>query len=417
MSAAFLFPGQGSQYKGMFSAHRSRYRIVRQTFEEASDTLGYDLAAMCEQEPEAELARPSVAQPVLLTAGVAAYRAWTEKMEGAPIALAGHSLGEYTALACAGAIPFATALLLVRHRGLLMEEASADRQGGMLAVSGLDQSTIESLFSGRPEWGRDLALACCNSTRQFVLSGTTSLLRDAAWQLETVGARTIPLKVGAAFHSPLMAGAASKLEAALRVREREFKTPRLPVVSSVTGAPYAGGAEEIVNTLVRQMTEPVRWTKAIGCLKRCGVDVLIDSGPNRTLANLAKEDDPAIVSLAFDDPADHTRIAGSPRRSLPDADANRRVLEACLAAAVSTRNANDDRQAYAEGVVRPYRAIESMLLQAERSGEAPSDADARQALELLDAILLTKGIGERERKDRLRACQRRHNRKEGELWV
>lgn len=411
---AMLFPGQGSQYKGMFANHRDRYPAVRRTFEEASDALGFDLFALCADGSEAELAEPQNAQPALLAAGVAAYRAWTGETGEVPAALAGHSLGEYTALACAGSMPFRDALAIVRLRGWLMREGAAGgRRGGMLAVSGLTAEETETIVSGLPAYGDELAVACYNALRQQVISGTEAALAEAERELAARGARTVPLKVGAAFHGPLMAVAARKLEEALRERADRIAAPRVPVVSNVTALPYGDTAEAVIRGLVRQMTEPVRWKSTMAYLRREGVGLAIDCGPRATLKNLLLQDDSAAVAYAFDAPDDHGKLFapewGAGRRARP----NNRLLEACLAAAAATRNRSEDTRAYAAAVVKPYREIEALLHRAESRGTDAADEDAREALRLLDAIMAAKGAGDEERAARTNAIRFEIQGKEG----
>lgn len=409
---ALLFPGQGSQYKGMFANHRNRYPAVRRTFEEASDALGFDLFSLCTEGSEAELAEPQNAQPALLAAGVAAYRAWTGETGEVPAALAGHSLGEYTALACAGSMPFEDALAIVRQRGWLMREGAAGgRRGGMLAVSGLTAEETETIVSGLPAYGDELAVACYNALRQQVISGTEAELANAARELAARGARTVPLKVGAAFHSPLMTVAARKLEIALRERSDRIAAPRLPVVSNVTALPYGDTAEAVIRGLVRQMTEPVRWNSTMAYLRREGIDLAIDFGPRTTLKNLLMQDDSAAVAYGFDAPDDHGKLFAPEwgRR----ARANNRLLEACLAAAAATRNRSEDTRAYAAAVVKPYREIEALLLCAESRGTDAADEDAREALRLLDLVMAAKGAGDEERAARTNAIRFEIQGKEG----
>lgn len=412
---AFLFPGQGAQYRGMFKTHWVRYPQVRQTFEEASDTLGFDLFSLCSESTEEELTLPQNTQPALLAAGVAAYRAWTRETGVVPFALAGHSLGEYTALVCSGAIPFNEALAIVRQRGWLMKEAASAGKGGMLAVNGITGPEAEALLSELPEFAGQLVVACYNSARQQVLSGPEAALIEAERRLSARGARTIPLKVGAAFHGPSMADAASELETFLRERSASIGAPRQPVVSNATALPYEGGAESIIQGLVREMTEPVLWKQTMAYLRNQAMEAAIDFGPQRTMKHLLLQDDPAAVVYAFDFPEDHEKLFSPEWKARRRNRSNRRLLEACLVAAVATPNRNEDRLAYTEGAVKPYREIEEMLLEAERRGSEPTDEDVRAGLERLTTILRTKGASEQEQLERTNAIAFEIHRKAGSL--
>jgi len=413
MRIAFLFPGQGSQYKGMFGSHWKTAPLIRQTFEEASDALGYDLYALCAEASEAELAEPQHAQPALLAAGVAAYRSWTACTGIAAAAFAGHSLGEYTALACAGAIPFRDAVEIVRERGLLMRQAAAGRAGGMLAASGMTAVQAEAMLAGMPQFAEELAIACYNSERQQVFAGSEVALQAVEQALLACGARPHRLKVGAAFHSPLMAEAAGRLEAVLQERSGRFMPPAAPVISNVSAEPHAASGETVIPGLVRQMTEPVRWRQSMTHLDSLGIDLAIDSGPQRTLKHLLLQDDPSAAALACDAPDDHAMLFASGWRQQAGRRSSIRLLEACLAAATAARNRNGDLPSYREGVVRPYKELEALALLAERQGREPTVREVREGLRLLDRILTAKGVERAERHAATNAIRDAIHRKEG----
>jgi len=412
---AFLFPGQGSQYKGMFGSHWKLDPLIGRTFEEASDALGFDLYALCAEASEAVLAEPQHAQPALLAAGVAAYRAWTASTGAAPVVFAGHSLGEYTALACAGAIPFRDAVGIVRERGLLMREAALGRAGGMLAASGMPAAQAEAMLASMPQFAEELAIACYNSERQQVFAGSEAALGAMEQALLAYGARPHRLKVGAAFHSPLMKEPARRLESVLRERAGRFMPPAAPVICNVAAEPYEASVEAIVQGLVRQMTEPVRWRQSMIRLDSLGIDLAIDSGPQRTLKHLLLQDDPTAAALACDAPDDHAMLFSSGWRPQAGRRSSIRLLEACLAAATAARNRNGDLQTYREGVVRPYKELEALALQAERQGREPTVHEVRQGLRLLDRILTAKGVEDAERHAATNAIRDAIHRKEGTL--
>ncbi|MBQ4899274.1 ACP S-malonyltransferase [Paenibacillus sp. Marseille-P2973] len=385
---AVLFPGQGSQYNGMMKEDYERYSVVRQTFEEASDTLGYDMAALCFHGGEEKLAQSDLTQPALLTAGVASYRLFVQETGIRPAAAAGHSLGEYTALTCAGVLKYCDALQLVRERGRLMMEASASGLGRMLAVSGITEYEAANMLERMRDVKIRPVISCYNSSKQIVLSGTTEAVTAAEELLAAEGVKLSSLKVSGAFHSPLMAEAANELEE--RLRRYEFGAFTFPVISNIQGEIYGANAEEIIGSLKRQMTEPVRWRQSIACLLKRSMDAVVELAPRKTLARLLKEDYPAFPAYSMDDQTDR-QVVFSPSFKANYQYTERRVLEEYLAIAVSTRNHCHNEQVYQEQVVAPYRQLEGLLLNLEHNNAEPSAEQLREAWNWLKSIVNAKG--------------------------
>lgn len=289
-AVACVFPGQGSQYVGMGQELYQAYPLVRETFAQASELLGLDLAALCFEGPEEVLTDTLNAQPAILTLSVAMW--WVLLREGlfdssGPLFLAGHSLGEYSALVAAGSLEFADALLLVRRRGELMQAAGRERPGGMAAVIGLDASSVDELCEKvRAETGGVVQAANYNSPEQIVISGDRESLERAMALAEAGGARhVIPLEVSVAAHSPLMAGAAEAFREVLEATP--IRAAQLPIVANVSALPIRE-SEEIRRELVAQLTGPVRWMESVEYMVARGVGTFIEVGPGNVLRGLIR---------------------------------------------------------------------------------------------------------------------------------
>jgi|GEM_PF-14521 len=297
---AFLFPGQGSQYSGMGRFLLERYAIARDTFAEASEALGLDLARLCLEGERAELTETANAQPAILTASVAAFRVLAEQHGLRPDIAAGHSLGEFSALACAGAIGFADAVRLVRFRGQCMQEAVGLGRGAMAAVTGLDAALIQAECAKLPA-ERAVVISNYNAPGQTVISGYAAGVAAVSEALLAIGGSVTKLNVSAPFHSPLMADAALQLRGLLDATR--FAEPAFPVIANITARPYTSKAE-LADSLTRQMTLPVRWTESMQYLVRQGVRLAVESGPGKVLKNLMRHNQTNIPAYAWDVEAD-----------------------------------------------------------------------------------------------------------------
>lgn len=290
---AAVFPGQGSQFVGMFSSFMED-PIVRTTFDEANEALGYDLRALCLNGPESELNRTEITQPAILTASVAAFRALKDKV-GLPAFVAGHSLGEYSALVAAGVLEFKDAVCLVRLRGQAMQEAVPAGQGAMAAVLGLDdQVIIDSCAQVTQETGKGVWAANFNTPGQVVISGSAEGVAKASELLGAAGARrVVPLAVSAPSHCPLMQSAADRLQQALL--EIKVNDAQIPVYSNAFAKPETK-AQEIIKALVLQLTGPVRWVETVQEMKKDGAEVLVETGPNKVLSGMLRRIDKTLLS-------------------------------------------------------------------------------------------------------------------------
>ena len=287
---AFVFPGQGSQSVGMLDAWGD-HPAVRATLAEASEALGEDIAALIAQGPKEQLDLTTNTQPVMLTAGVAAWRAWQADTGLVPAAVAGHSLGEYTALVAAGALTLKDALPLVRFRAQAMQEAVPVGTGGMAAILGLDAEAVNF-----------------NDPKQTVIAGTKAGVEKACEVLKAAGAkRALPLPVSAPFHSSLMRPAAERLRDKLAATP--FAVPTIPVINNIDVATVTD-VDAIRDALYRQAFGPVRWVETIQALKARGLTHVIECGPGKVLAGMVKRIDGELASATVLDPASLQEVKG-----------------------------------------------------------------------------------------------------------
>lgn len=296
---AFVFPGQGSQAVGMVSAFADT-RSVRQVFGEASDALGQDLWRLAWEGPAEALNATVNTQPVMLTAGYAMYRAWLEAGGATPAIVAGHSLGEYTALVAAGALAFRDAVALVRFRAQAMQEAVPLGTGAMAAILGLSDTAIRELCVAAGQ-GEVVEAVNFNAPSQVVIAGHKGAVERAAASAKGAGARrAIMLPVSAPFHSSLLKPAADKLAAYLE--NVSFELPKIPVVNNVDVATPVEPAD-VKAALARQAASPVRWVQVIQHMAAAGVTDIAECGPGRVLAGLTRRIETGLASHVIADPA------------------------------------------------------------------------------------------------------------------
>lgn len=304
-SFAFVFPGQGSQSVGMLDGWGGHPAVV-QTLQEASEALGEDIGQLISQGPKEALALTTNTQPVMLVAGVAAWRVWRSEGGAVPAAVAGHSLGEYSALVAAGVLTLAKAAPLVRLRAAAMQEAVPVGAGAMAAILGMEASKViagcaEAAASFGPGTTEVVEAVNFNDPIQTVIAGTKAGVDKACEVLKAAGAkRALPLPVSAPFHSSLMKPAADKLREALA--SVVLAAPQIPVVNNVDVA-VEQDADAIRDALYRQAFGPVRWVECVQALKARGVSHLVECGPGKVLAGLTKRIDPELVGAALFDPA------------------------------------------------------------------------------------------------------------------
>ncbi|MBS6436982.1 MULTISPECIES: ACP S-malonyltransferase [Pantoea] len=296
---AFVFPGQGSQTVGMLSELAATYPLVEATCREASDALGYDLWQLVSAGPAEELNKTWQTQPALLAASVAIYRVWQQQGGAQPTLMAGHSLGEYSALVCAGVLDFADAIKLVELRGKLMQEAVPEGTGAMQAIIGLDDASIRKACEESAQ-GQVVSPVNFNSPGQVVIAGNKEAVERAGAACKAAGAkRALPLPVSVPSHCALMKPAADKLAVALE--EIAFNAPSVPVVNNVD-VKCESDAAAIRHALVRQLYSPVRWTESVEFMASQGVTQLLEMGPGKVLTGLTKRIVDSLTAAAVNDP-------------------------------------------------------------------------------------------------------------------
>ncbi|CAM3689687.1 MULTISPECIES: ACP S-malonyltransferase [Pseudoalteromonas] len=295
---ALFFPGQGSQSVGMLSELLASSDIVKATFAEASEALGYDLAELVLNGPEEELNQTHRTQPALLTASVAIFRAWQEKGVEAELTLAGHSLGEYSALVCAEVLTLADAVKLVEKRGLYMQEAVPAGTGSMAAIIGLDDDVIAKVCAESAQ-GDVVSPVNYNSPGQVVIAGHVEAVNRASEACKEAGAkRALPLAVSVPSHCALMKPAADKL--AKDLEALAFSEPKFDVINNVDVA-VAKDAAAIKDALIRQLYSPVRWTETVQAVAKEGVTTTFEFGPGKVISGLVKRIDRSVSCVSVND--------------------------------------------------------------------------------------------------------------------
>lgn len=392
---ALLFPGQGAQYTGMGKRWTEQFPYLNEVYEEASDILGIDMKQLCEEGTNEELALTENTQPSILTVSYAAYVMFVREVGMKPAIAAGHSLGEITALTCAESIAFADALKIVQMRGKFMQQAANGGEGKMVAIIGLSIDLVENVCQ---QWSSEssstgmVVVSNINSRRQAVISGHYSGVEAASEKLSELGAKIVPIKVGAPFHSPYMRDAAEQLRECLA--RYTFQNPQFSVLSNLDGEPYRQ-AGEIGDKLVQQMTSPVRWVACMNTIVRMPIRTTVELGPGGVLTSLIRQEHFSVLAYSADQEEDMQKLIRKSRLS---------YFEKCLAQAVSTknRNRNINNKTYQQNIVAPYREIESIVARLEQSGEKPSEKQYETALSCLMNIFKAKELETEEIDERVK---------------
>ena len=295
MRLGFLFPGQGAQRVGMIGDIAARWPSVEQRYQQASDTLGFDLGKIIRDGPAEELNKTEITQPALLTVSVALLDVWRSRGGAAPAVVAGHSLGEYSALTASGVLNFAAAVRLVHERGKLMQQAVAAGEGAMAAIIGLDDDAVAGCCDSV---AGVVAPANYNSAGQVVIAGATAAVAAAATACKEAGARrVVPLDVSVPSHCPLMAPAGDAL--AQLLDDVALAAPNTPVVQNFDAA-VAPDTSAIRDNLLRQLVSPVRWSASVATMASVGLQTFVECGPGNVLAGLARRIDRKLVVHGID---------------------------------------------------------------------------------------------------------------------
>lgn len=297
---AFVFPGQGSQKIGMLAELSEKYPVISQTFAEASEVLGYDLWDLVQNGTQEDITLTERTQPLLLTASVAVWRVWQQEGGAQPSLMAGHSLGEWSALVCAGVVEFKDAVRLVRNRGAYMQEAVPQGQGAMAAIIGLDDGIIKTICTDACQ-GEEVAAVNFNSPGQVVIAGNTAAVERAMAGCKEAGAkRALRLPVSAPFHTNLMKPAADRL--ADEIMATEFSTPQTLIVHNAN-AQTESDPEKIKQLMIDQICSPVLWVDCVNTLTANGIDTVVECGAGKVLSGLCKRIERSLGAQATEDSA------------------------------------------------------------------------------------------------------------------
>jgi [acyl-carrier-protein] S-malonyltransferase len=388
---ALIFPGTGSQYAGMFRGLHKDYPIVRHTFEEADEALGFSLSKLILEDGLAGMEGVAHAQVAIATCSVAGQRVYMQEVGIKPSLSAGHSLGEWSALTCAGALPLSDALRMVWLRGKWMEEATPQGGGLIAAVKGVASQIVEKQCKAYMQEDNMSAIACYNSQDQVVIAGHRAATGELSKSLEAIGGKVIPLTANVPFHTMLMKPAATKLQ--MELSSYPFHQLEWPVISNVTARPHTEEPQHMANRLAEQLISPVQWESTIRLLQREGINYAIEIGPNQVLTKIMRNSARNVKAYALDYPADLASI-------IQMKDVRPSFIDQILAIAVSTRNDNDNAEEYNKGVVEPYQRLLHMQEQFSLEEQA-KDTQKKLGVELLRQIMMTKKVAEVEQEARL----------------
>jgi len=297
----FIFPGQGSQKEGMLAELAEQHAVIGQTFRQASDVLGYDLWALCQEDPDKQLSLTHITQPAILTASVALWRLWQDLGGAMPAIMAGHSLGEYSALVCSGALQFTDAVALVRKRGEFMQSAVPVGLGAMAAIVGLEDAEVQAVCAQAAE-SETVDAVNFNSPGQVVIAGHKAAVERAIEACKASGAkRALPLPVSAPFHSSLMLPAAERF--AEELASVEISVPTVPVLQNYQLSLSTEDTAAIRDKLVKQIYSPVPWVETIRYFSEQGIKTVIECGPSKVLCGLNKRINPDMDAQASENQA------------------------------------------------------------------------------------------------------------------
>ncbi|MVO98621.1 ACP S-malonyltransferase [Paenibacillus lutrae] len=393
--AAFLFPGQGSQYIGMGSSLYKEHAAARLVFEEASDLLGKDFAHICFSGSTVNLNKTEHMLLAIFLVSVATFRAYMEEVGQEPSYCAGHSLGEISALTCSGAIQFADAVHIVHQRSLLAERVADHGEGAMTVVNGIQENQIRNICEMSSRVGEPVSLACINSDVQFVIAGHYSAVGRAEDQIASIGGQITPLLMSPPFHSALMEEAAVELETVLK--SYTFEKPRWPVIANATVSVY-NEPDDIYRYLRMQLTQPVRWKETMDFLKQRQITKTIEMGPQSVLTNLVAANYPGVQSYSYGQADDRLHLLkkiGSGQGEIQGKSSvysKESLVKRCLTAAVCTRNRNMNEEEFLAGVIGPYEQLEEIERKLEQDHSSVSQGDFLQVLQLLNTIFHTKKV-------------------------
>lgn len=386
---ALIFPGQGSQCIGMAMSLYKELDIVRKTFEEASDILGFEVPKFCFEGTLSELSSIDKIQPVLLTVSIALYRAYMEQIGFEPRFCAGHSLGEYSALTCAGILLFKDALKILEYRGALSKEVLDSKVGTMTIIEGLDSNVVEAVCKEKSKDERFVGINCYNTHLQFSIAGHRSAVEEAEEEFLDLGARVTPLLTSAPFHSPIMSAVIPRLQEELS--KYTYHSFKWPVVTNLTGKPHIR-TDNMLEHLSDHMTKPVQWYSTMSFLKQFGVTSFVEMGPKNVLTNMTKTSLKGVRSFCYGIKEDRTELYKLITQSSNFKKEQSTFVSKCITAAVATPNANNNTSEYMKGVIEPYKKLCSLNEKIKTSNSKASQEEMKEAVILLKCIFKTKKV-------------------------
>lgn len=397
INTVFMFPGVGSHYTGMGAYLYHRYSMARETFEEASDTLHLDMTSLCfSKDQQQQLNRLEHAQAALVCVSVAAYRVFVQEMEFEPDAMLGYSLGEYSALCCAGAASLSDTLQLVYQRGAIVSRQAAAIDGTMAWVTNLEATVVEETCREMSTTADPVYLSAYDTPYKTSISGSHRMIRAVGEALVERGGIVIPIQMSGPFHSPWMQPAADEFKPL--VHSVALRPPRIPVIANWNGRPYGDQVEEVATNLVLQLVNPVHWHSSAEYALQRGMRVAVEIGPKNVLQYLMKSLSPTLRTFTFDKEKD---VLEASRGLLVQDSDYLSIMARCLTAVVAVKNRNASREEYAKYVMEPYRQIEARYEALRAAEERPLYEDAVAAIDMLKLALETKRVPVQEGNHRM----------------
>lgn len=396
-------PGQGAQYIGMGKTLYDNFEEARLVYQEADESLGYSLSDIIFKGDKEQLSRTENVQPAILTTSLAFYRTYLQRLNLVPEILAGHSLGEFSALTAAGAITLSDAVQMVHKRGQFMQKVSGViGEGAMAAVSGLTVEEIENFCNEFQSNGKDIVISNYNTREQTVISGLKKDIDEAGKELRAKGAIVIPLRNSVPFHSPYMKSAAEAFYEELS--NYTFHEMKHKVICGVTGLPYQKG-DSLRDLLTEQITAPIQWTKAVDyMLDQEEIPYFLEMGPGSVLGSMINRlNKPSVLVKCIDVPEDQDHFLDE----INEKKLFNKVffIGRILGIAVSTQNRNFNSDAYQKGVVLPYKEIRRIYDKYEAGNEEPTVEELSKCIQLLEMIFDNKETPQSEREMRYKQLE------------
>ncbi|MCP3774855.1 ACP S-malonyltransferase [Paenibacillus sp. MZ04-78.2] len=384
---AFVFPGQGSQVVGMGRSFWNDFTIAKRLFEEASDAIHLDVKKLCWDSPIHELTQTQNAQPAILTVSVIAYQVYLQEIGEKPHYAAGHSVGEYAALVCAGVIPFQDAVRLVRQRGVLMQHADPQQVGTMVAVTDIPAQALRKICAEISTDHYPVDIACLNSERQHVVAGHRQAVGHVVKQAERLGAKHTHLNVSAAFHSPMMIPAAEQFPDHLQ--SLTFADAEWPIISNVTAAPYQSG-NSVAEHLQQQLTMPVRWLESMNYMLGHGILEIIEMGPKNVLSTLIRKITTHAAAYSLSQPSDLLSLSNSFERQKTLIRLRKKIFQDLTVKSIIARNYNEDTNAYSQRVTPLFAQLKLAAERINTNDMECSEEELDQSIRICKLILEAK---------------------------